>query len=141
MKKVSIELPKAMLAAVDKVAKDEATTPSDIVREAIKRDLERRKGAQTLQQNDARLIAPLQALLADDLDAARSWGDLQARLRAKGYALREAGDILALFDLLGRRICKASDLGENYARLTQRIGTPFPGHSNLSLVPNRDKKG
>ncbi|MFA8386707.1 MAG: hypothetical protein ACEPO2_13870 [Pelagibaca sp.] len=83
---------------------------------------------------DEQLIAPLRALLADDFAYATTWGDLQARLRIKGYALREAGAGLALVVLPENRcVAKASDLGYSYSRLMRRLKAPFPGHAHSYL--------
>ncbi|WP_306155044.1 hypothetical protein [Roseovarius sp. MMSF_3281] len=60
--------------------------------------------------------------------------DLQARLAAKGYTLREAGAGLALHCRdSGDKRAKASDLGYSYSRLLRRFNAPFPGHSHAYL--------
>lgn len=123
------------LAALRKAAADSGWSPEDVVRDAIKRDLYRRSRAKRPNRADERLIAPIRALLADDFNYARNWADLQARLRVKGYELREAGGGLAVYRRLDNAKCaKASDLGHSYARLIRRFDAPFPGHSHTYLL-------
>ena len=93
----------------------------------------RRSKAKTARRADERLVAPLRALLADDLAYAAGWDDLQARLLRKGYQLREAGGGLALHDAGSERLCKGSDLGYSYSRLMRRFKVPFPGHGHRYL--------
>ncbi|MCB1390875.1 MAG: hypothetical protein H6898_17270 [Rhodobacter sp.] len=135
MHRVSLDLDAHTLAALQKIAAEEGCGAADLIREAIRRDLFRRSRAKTTERADERLVAPLRALLADDLAYASDWHDLQARLRRKGYALNESGGGLALFRFPeGQKLAKASDLGYSYARLMQRFGAPFPGHSHDYLV-------
>jgi len=66
---------------------------------------------------------------------AQTWDDLQSRLTARGYRLREAGGGLALVTHPGgRRLCKASELGFSYSDLMRRFGRPFPGHAYHKLA-------
>lgn len=120
--------------ALMQIADAEHSTIPRIMRDAIRRDLFRRTRAKKAVRPDEQLIAPLRALLAEDLAHATGWTDLQARLRRKGYELREAGAGLALIHLAGnRRVAKASDLGYSYSRLMRRFRAPFPGHSHSYL--------
>jgi hypothetical protein len=105
-----------------------------VIRDAIRRDLKRRETAKTPVRADERLVAPLRALLAHDFAYARDWPDLQSRLQAKGYMLREAGGGLALHALDGRRLCKGSELGYGYAALIRKFRAPFPGHAHRALA-------
>jgi len=127
MIEVGIRLPEATLAALKAVAAETDATVGQIVREAISRDLYRRQRAKTSVRTDERLVAPLRALLADDFAWARDWADLQRRIAAKGYGLREAGGGIVLCEARsGRRLCKGSDLGYSHARLAARFGTALP---------------
>jgi len=126
-------MPPEMRAALRQLAGDEDTSVGELIRGAIRRDLFRRSRAKTARRADERLVAPLRALLADDLAYATDWDNLQRRLSAKGYQLREAGGGLALHDTAGARLCKGSDLGYGYSRLMQRFAAPFPGHSHRYL--------
>ena len=127
MDQVSLKLPRETRLALAQIARAEDVTVGAIVRDAIDRDLRRRQ-AKPANRADERLVAPLRALLADDLAYAVGWTDLAARLQRKSYALREAGGGLVLCDQDGRRLCKASELGCSYARLAERFGAPFPNH-------------
>ena len=93
------------------------------------------RNAKTPNRADELLLAPLRALLAASFGEARNWEDLQSRLHAKGYTLREAGGGLAVHSFpQGTRMCKASELGHAYASLMRRFGRPFPGHAHQHLV-------
>ncbi len=132
---VMLRMEETVLAALREVAAREGAELGALVREAIDRDLYRRTRARKAQRADERLVAPLRALLAEDLNLAEDWDDLASRLARKGYALREAGAGLALFELnTNARLAKASDLGVSYGRLMRRFGTPMPGHSHAYLA-------
>lgn len=127
-REVTLKLPMATLAALRLVARDEDVTVGQIMRDAINRDLLRREKAKTPIRADERLVAPLRALLADDLAYAKNWHDLAQRLSVKGYALLESGGGLILCRLSdGVRLCKGSELGYSYSRLARRFDQPFPG--------------
>ena len=119
-----------MLEALRRIAVSEDVTPGQIVRDAIMRDLERRRSAKTPVRADEQLVASLRSLLAQDFADARSWSDLATRLSRKGYRLAEAGGGLILEDRQGNRQCKGSELGHPYAELARRFAAPFPGHSH-----------
>lgn len=133
METVSLRLAPEMIAALEQIARQEDVTLGGLVRDAVKRDLYRRSRAKTARRADERLVAPLRALLADDLAYATGWSNLQDRLGGKGYRFQEAGGGLALHDLAGKRICKGSDLGYSYSKLMRRFGAPFPGHTHHYL--------
>ena len=80
MELTKFQLAPDMLAAVHQIAPDEDSTVGAVICDAIKRDLYRRTRAKTARGADERLVAPLRALLADDLVYATRWDDLQARL-------------------------------------------------------------
>ncbi|MCV2866282.1 ribbon-helix-helix domain-containing protein [Defluviimonas sp. WL0075] len=125
----TIALAPAAWSALDAIARAEGTTVSDLVRGCVHRDLSRRRRAKTAGLPDERLIARLRALLADDFAYASGWGDLNRRLRAKGYVMIEAGEGVALAEAAtGQRLCKGADLGYSHARLARRFHAPFPGH-------------
>ncbi|MGJ8622712.1 MAG: ribbon-helix-helix protein, CopG family [Yoonia sp.] len=133
MDTVTFHLGPDTVATLRHLAGEEDTSVDQIVRDAIKKDLYRRSRAKTAQRADERRVAPLRALLADDLTYATGWDDLQARLQRKGYHLREAGGGVSLYDAHGARVCKGSDLGYSYSRLMRRFKAPFPGHSHRYL--------
>ena len=136
IREVSVALPAPMIDAARQLAHARDVTFGQIVREALAAEL-RRAGqpAKTPNRADEQLLGPLRVLLAADFAQARGWSDLQARLTAKGYALREAGGGLALHGHPdGRRLCKASELGHAYRSLMRRFGRPFPGHSHAQIA-------
>ncbi len=126
MQDVSLKLPDETLKALRLIARQEDISPGQVIRNAISRDLQRRSKAKTARRADERLVAPLRALLAEDLAFSQSWEELLVRLRAQGFALAEAGGGLVLNDLNGMRLCKASELGYSYSKLMQRFTSPFP---------------
>lgn len=132
MEKITIEfsLSQITLDALHQIAMEEGVGVDHVLNSAIRRDLFRRS-RKTVVPADEQLVAPLRGLLADDFAFAQGWTDLQNRLRAKGYSLREHGAGLALHKAAcGTRMCKASELGNSYARLMRRFLTPFPSHSH-----------
>ncbi len=131
-----MKLQEPLLRAAETLAKQRDVSVGQVVRDALAAELKRNtRPARTSARTEEQLLAPLRSLLAADLGQARGWTDLQARLRAKGYVLREAGGGLALHDFpQGRRLCKASELGHSYASLMRRFNAPFPGHSHDHLV-------
>ncbi|MEQ9261420.1 MAG: hypothetical protein RIG84_20220 [Roseovarius sp.] len=134
MPEIRLPLAAETLSALDRIAREERSDVGAVIRAAVQRDLYRRTRAKKAVRPDERLIAPLRALLADDLAYARDWPDLQSRLQAKGYALREAGAGLILVRYpAGDRLAKASDLGYSYSRLMRRFKAPFPGHGHAYL--------
>ena len=144
MQEVMLKLPDATLKALRQNARDEDVSIGTLVRDAIERDLRRREQAKTPVRADERLVAPLRALLAGDFAFAASWDDLLARMRAKGYALAEAGGGLVLTDLAGQRLCKGSELGYGYSALLRKFDAPFPGHRHdwlLARLRGQDSPG
>jgi hypothetical protein len=133
---VTFLLPEPLLRAADDLAQARDISLGAVIRAALSAELRRANlPAKTPNRADERLVDPLRALLAVDFGEARDWPDLQARLAAKGFALREAGGGLALHDHPGgTRLCKASELGHAYASLMRRFGAPFPGHGQSWLT-------
>lgn len=130
-----MKMPQEMLRAVAGLAKARDVTVGQLIRDLLAREISRACNARPPIRADERLVAPLRARLAAALAGARDWQDLQARLMAKGYALRAAGGGLALHDRPGdRRLCKASELGFSYSRLMRRFNAPFPGHAHTWLA-------
>lgn len=133
MESVTLKFTPEMIAAIRLAAAEDDVTTGQIIREALERDMHRRRTAKTAVRADERLVAPLRALLADDFAFAQNWQDLQARLHAKGYFLAESGGGLILLSCeAGNRICKASELGYSYSALLRRFDCVFPGHSHTA---------
>lgn len=136
MQPVTFLLPEPLLRAADDLAQARDVSLGAVIRAALSAEIRRANlPAKTPNRADERLVDPLRALLAVDFGQARDWPDLQSRLAAKGFALREAGGGLALHsEPGGARLCKASELGHAYASLMRRFGAPFPGHSQAWLT-------
>lgn len=129
-RRIEILLPAELAGAAQRLAREADITVGQLVRDLLAREVGRRARSRPPVRADERLVAPLRARLAGDLAYAAGWDDLQARLRDKGYILREAGGGLALHDWpMDRRLCKASELGFSHGRLARRFGTPFPGRT------------
>lgn len=135
MRPISLKLPAPLLQAAVLLAQDRDCSLGALIRTALNAEIKRAGSpAKTPNRADERLVDPLRALLAVDFGEARNWPDLQQRLAAKGFALREAGGGLALHSHPdGARLCKASELGHAYASLMRRFGQPFPDHSQRWL--------
>jgi len=133
---VSFQIPDVQLHALRRLADRDDVTIGHVIRNAISNEIRRNtRNARTPNRADELLLAPLRALLAADFGQARTWQDLDARLKRHGYQLREAGGGLALHSFPhGGRLCKASELGHPYASLMRRFGKPFPGHAHTHLV-------
>ena len=136
MHEVHLKLPEPMLRAAAALSREADISVGQLVRVALEAEIRRRsKVAKTPNRADEQLLASLRRLLATDMVEARSWEALNRRLADKGFALREAGGGLALHSHPeGRRLCKASELGNSYSTLMKRFGTPFPGHSHAWLA-------
>ena len=133
---ISLILPKPMLDAARQIARERDVSLGSLLRHALAEEIRRAtRNAKTPNRADEQLLGPLRALLAVEFGAAQGWADLQERLRAKGFALREAGGGLALYAHSdGTRLCKASELGHAYGSLMRRFGAPFPGHAHRHLA-------
>ncbi len=66
--------------------------------------------------------------LAGEFRAARSWAELEHRLRRHGYRLRERGRGLVVTDARGRQAVKASRIARSASahRLAERFGMSYP---------------
>lgn len=133
--RIDILMHPEMARAARRLAAERDISMGQLMRDMLAKEISRARNAKPPVRADERLVAPLRARLAGDLAQATGWGDLDRRLRAKGYVLRAAGGGLALHDWpADRRICKASELGFSYARLMRRFGAPFPGHPHVWLA-------
>lgn len=136
MQTISLKLPDPLLRAAAVLAQDRDCSLGALIRRALAAEIKRAQSAgKTPNRADERLVDPLRALLAADFGEARNWPDLQHRLAAKGFALRETGGGLALHSHPdGTRLCKASELGHAYASLMRRFNQPFPDHNQRWLA-------
>lgn len=131
---VTLKMPKALLRDASSVVAAQDVTIGHLVRQLLKKEVERRLRTKTSNGTDEGLVAALQALLARDMAQACSWFDLATRLRRHGYDLRPAGGGLTLHKTsCGTRVCKASELGFAYRTLVARFESGMPGHPHGAL--------
>lgn len=65
--------------------------------------------------------------LRPDFDNAKSWPELQGRMKLSGYLLRQGRGGLVLCDAQTRqRVCSLAQLGQTEGHLAHRFGRPFP---------------
>ncbi|MEM6713263.1 MAG: hypothetical protein AAF590_13420 [Pseudomonadota bacterium] len=135
MEWIDVKLHPELADATHRLARERDVTVGQLVRDLLAKEISKGKLARPPVRAEEQLVAPLRARLADDLAYARSWEELDLRLKAKGYKLVAAGGGLALHQRsTGRRMCKASELGFSYSKLASRIGAPFPGHPHAYLA-------
>jgi hypothetical protein len=131
---VTLKMPEALVRDASSVAAAQDVTIGHLVRQLLKKEVDRRLRAKTSNQTDERLIAALQALLVRDMAEACSWSDLAVRLRRHGYDLRPAGGGLTLHKTsCDTRVCKASELGFAYRTLVARFKRGMPDHPQDAL--------
>ena len=131
---VTLKLSRRLLNDAGSVAAARDVTIGHLVRELLKKEVDRRLNAKTPNRADETLVAALQALLAKDMAEAKGWLDLSLRLARHGYELRPAGGGLTLHKIsCGTRVCKASELGFAYRTLVKRFRSAMPGHPQGAL--------
>ena len=137
---VTLKLPRTLLSGAQRVATARDVTIGHMVRQLLKREVERQLGSNRSDNTDERLLAAVQVLLARDMAEARDWDDLAARLRPHGYEVRAPGGGIVLFkSSCGTRICKGSEIGFSYGTLVKRFGAQLPEHeigkTHLGIMP------
>lgn len=131
LESVTLKLPRDLLSGAQRIATARDVTIGHMVRQLLKREVERQLSAKKSEATDERLLAALQALLARDMAQATGWDDLAERLRPHGYDLRPSSGGVALFKTsCGTKVCKGSELGFPYSTLVKRFGGHMPGHSH-----------
>ncbi len=129
LRAVTVKLPEPLIAAALRMAGERDVSLGQVIRAALAGEIQR-AGRNVTPPNRAE-----EQLLAADFVEARSWQELDQRLKDKGYALREAGGGLALHSHpQGARMCKASELGHAYSTLMRRFAAPFPHHRHRHLA-------
>jgi hypothetical protein len=119
---VTIRLPESLLDGAMRAARSEEVTAAEFIRAALAARLAERAGS-----NDA--AAELRGALRRELCAAADWVDLQRRLRARGFVLRERGAELWLSAWpVERPLLPLAVLGSTREDLTLRFRAPFPVH-------------
>jgi hypothetical protein len=133
LESVTLRLPRDLLSGAQRVATARDVTIGHMVRQLLKREVERQLSQGAREETDARLLAALQALLGRDMSQAQDWADLAERLRPHGYELRAAGGGVVLYkSSCGTRICKGSEIGFSYGALMKRFGAPMPDHTQIA---------
>lgn len=140
LESVTLKLPRTLLSGAQRVATARDVTIGHMVRQLLKREVDRQLSCNKSEDTDQRLMAALQALLARDIAEAQDWNDLAERLRPHGYEVCASDGSLVLFKTsCGTRICKTSELGFSCAALNERFGGPLAGHAqtktNMGIMP------
>ncbi|WP_430465597.1 hypothetical protein [Tabrizicola sp.] len=112
-------------------------TPGAVLRDLVRLEVQKyeRRAARRDDVIDEQLLGRLRLLVTTALDAAQTWGQMQAALRAEGLAYIAAGGGLNLIDSeTGEVLCKGSQVGPAYRDLVRRFGAGFPGHPRPGLA-------
>ncbi len=127
---VTIRLPEALLGAAVRAARIEEITAGAFIRAAVADRVAELDGG----QRDA--LATLRRALRRDFASADGWVDLQRRLRAQKFVLRERRDDLWLLTWpLERPLVPLARLGLSRDELTLLYRAPFPPHAPLPPAP------
>ncbi|WP_298859304.1 hypothetical protein [uncultured Sulfitobacter sp.] len=143
LESVTLKLPRELLSGAQRVATARDVSIGHMVRQLLKREVDRQLGTSREGGPDKRLLTALKALLARDMEEASDWSDLADRLRLHGYELREVrGGIILRKSSCGTHVCKAAEIGFSEAILAKRFGAPMPrpAHINthLGVMPAGD---
>lgn len=130
LESVTLTLPRELLAGAQRVATARDVTIGHMVRQLLKREVDRQLSSKAAGGPDGRLQVAVQALLARDMAEAHDWPDMAKRLRPHGYDLRvRNGGIVLYKTSCDTRVCKGSEIGFPYAALIKRFGGPMPATS------------
>lgn len=132
MERLPLTLDLDTLHALQAIAAAERDSVDGIIRDAISRDLARRRANQQGEAIDLRMISILHQRLSGDFLVAKSWDDLARRLRFKGYLVVETPNCLVLHTAQNNRICPLGDIGQDDVSLRRRFG---PHGGTLSKGP------
>ncbi|MEM6587571.1 MAG: hypothetical protein AAF641_03920 [Pseudomonadota bacterium] len=135
MEWVDVKLKSELADAARMLAQERGVTVSQLLRDLVTHEIDMTHRARPAETAQEQMLHVLRDRLLPDFTQAKSWSDLTARLKSKGYCLVVAGGGLALHSRdSGRRICKASDLGFAYRQLIKQMGEAFPGHPHAWLA-------
>jgi hypothetical protein len=127
LESVTLKLPRELLSGAQRVATAQEVTIGHMVRQLLKREVDRQLSSKDITTVSGGLISAVQALLERDVADACNWDDLSHRLRPHGYVFRLNEGALVLFKTsCGTRICRGSELGFSYANLVKRFGQQMP---------------
>jgi hypothetical protein len=127
---VTIRIPEALLAAVVRAARAEEMTAAEFMRAALAERLAE------LDLGGARdPVGLIRRALRRQFSEAADWLDLQRRLRAEGFVLREVEGELWLFTWpVERRLVRLERVGPGREDLTLLYRAPFPAHGAASVT-------
>lgn len=133
---MTIRIPEALLASLIRASRAEELTPAEFVRAAL---------AERLKEMDLRgaqdPVAALRRALRRHFSEAGDWPELQRRLRAEGFVLREAAGELWLFTWpVERRLVRLERVGPGREDLTLRFRSPFPAHGSGHGAPRAGRR-
>ena len=135
LESVTLKLPRELLSGAQRVATAQEVTIGHMVRQLLKREVDRQLSSTDITTVSEGLISAVQTLLARDVADACDWDDLSHRLRPHGYVFRLNEGALVLFKTsCGTRICRGSELGFSYASLVERFGQQMPKQSVLKTA-------
>ncbi len=128
---VTIRIPEPLLAAAIRAARAGEMTAAEFIRTAL---AERLAELDSDGQRDP--VGVIRRALRRQFSQASDWLDLQRRLRAEGFVLREAEGDLWLFTWpLERRLVRLERVGPGREDLTLHFRSPFPAHGNGHGAP------
>lgn len=127
LESVTLKLPRELLSGAQRVATAREVTIGHMVRQLLKREVDRQLSSKDSGVVGEGLISAVQALLARDMADASGWDDMAERLRPHGYALGPCdGGVALIKSSCGTRVCRGSELGFSYANLVKRFGSQMP---------------
>ena len=128
---VTLKLPRALLSEAQHVATAREVTIGHMVRQLLRREVDRQLDVKAEQNPGQRLVVALQALLARDMADALDWDDFAARLRPHGYEMQILDGCWVLIKCsCGTSVCNGSELGFSYATMIKRFDAPSSGNGN-----------
>lgn len=130
LESVTLKLPRELLSGAQRVATAREVTIGHMVRQLLKREVERQLASKDITMVSESLISAVQTLLARDIADASDWDDIAEQLRPHGYVFKLHEGGLVLYKIsCGTRICTGSELGFSYASLVERFGVQMPSQA------------
>jgi len=125
---VSVQLPADLMIAVHDLATEREYTISEVLEDMVSEHLARKTGSKKRPPPaNEKLIFALQKLLFRDMAEAKSWEDLDRRMRKHGYFLRISWGGLTLHtETSGQKLCQTHHLGFSYGTFIRRFGPGKP---------------
>lgn len=125
---MNLKLPAELVRAVQDLASAREDTVARVVEGLVAGQLATKEGIKSRPvRASERLVFALQNLLFRDMAEAKSWEDLDKRLRKHGYFLKITWGGLALFtETSGQKLCHTHDMGFSYGTFLRRFGPGKP---------------